>query len=112
MKRLLPVAWILSLTCLVGALAVPGTSRACTRSVAGSCCCQKRSLPCRCPGSFETEKARPDGVQPAAAEDAPAVAVLPRLPEPFAFVPDACAQFRLEPGWDPGNPAFVLPLRL
>ncbi len=132
MSLLQKVSAVIAAAAVLGASALPVIVSACPVETAKvkSCCCGPKSSPgaerpCRCPkpaggvpGSpCVIRKDAPSAMIQAAAMlcigHAALLFVLPAASEPGGGSLSATRPPpRSEPGWDPGNPGFLLPLRL
>ena len=124
------VSALLSAVALLSASVLPVTVSACPAqdTQAHSCCCcglkpEQADRPCHCPkpaGSLPgdacfVQKAAPSATLPSATalDTTPLLFALPPVVElkvGYSAAPPPTP--RIEPGWDPGNQGFVLPLRL
>ena len=132
MNLLRKVALMSAALAFLSAAVVPLSISACPASKAkvNPCCCCKpghaddilRRCPCKkpageLPGSpCVIQKSLPSGTLPSVAtpiEGGLLLCVIPASLE-LPAVPSAVSPLhaRIEPGWDPGSPGFVLPLRL
>ena len=126
------ISWAVLAAALLSATAFPLSVSAChtPNAQAKPCCCSKPEAPteshhrCHCPkpaGSLPgngctIQRTLPGAVLPSAALpsiDAGYLFVLPvsglSMSEPL---PTPRFLLRIEPGWDPGNQGFLIPLRL
>ena len=124
------VSALVSAVALLGTTLLPVTISACpaqSSEVKPCCCCgpkpAQKGCPCPCPKPAESlpgdacvvQKSTPNATLPPATalETAPFLPALPPMAElRVSFSATLRPALRIEPGWDPGNRGFVLPLRL